>query len=321
MIPTWLQKFAGNEKTPAFFSSPSGTRNLHWSSLTLPACNECNTKYSKLENDTKAVFAKIEEGKVLASDVSTLLDWLDKVRIGYWLLMLTHGKSSHSIDPNFAINQRIAKADRLVRVFKYPDAAKGIAVIGSNTGAFWRMPSAMTIVIKDIVLLSVSSGGFLSETMGLIDRVKVINKMDPRDRLSFGELTGKYKRAWSADFFRFKQNLFFEFHNVMDNQLQRNNTLYSDSSGAIRKVEEDSPIAIEVVKRSNPLLGIELKIEVLEIQRTLLGTFSRLDLDKRMILQLKRNYRELDDAIDELIYAYNVIAPLPTFRRSYLRYI
>ena len=75
-----------------------------WSSLVMPACTSCNERYSQLESKVKPIVeALVERSSIEAGAYLTLLDWLDKVRVGLWLAYHVLQGNPTNIQPSFHI--------------------------------------------------------------------------------------------------------------------------------------------------------------------------------------------------------------------------
>lgn len=136
-----------------------------WMQYTFPACKSCNEKYSILEGRIKIILKKLLSHKNLTqSDITDLLDWFDKVRIGIWLgQSLLHGEK---LNPNFYINQRIGISDRLLVIYRSSEKEKGISFSGTESLAFKYSPSCFSLTINELTFISYSSAMLLSENMG-----------------------------------------------------------------------------------------------------------------------------------------------------------
>lgn len=320
VVPIWLQEFTGNQDRPAYLPTPSGDIKLTWSNLVLPACSQCNQTFGVLEEIAKDAMHRIEEGEVTANDMMMLLDWMDKIRVGVWRLQLAHGKNNHSITPNYSITKRLRKADRLVRVFKYRTDAKGIGLIGIDTEAFIRMPSAFALIVKDIVILSVSAGGVLQERMGLAKYRELVND-DAGKGYFVAERQDAFNKSWGSDLFRFNQQRFFSFYSLNASTRFADNDLFSDANGQLEKLYITDRFCVPTVETYTPLLKPLITLEVYEIQRLLLQLYSRFELSNEFRLALSQTYRKLDRDIDQVAEWHDSISPLPTFRRDYLRWL
>jgi len=74
------------------------------------ACTSCNDEFSSLEGLARSVMERIQNGTDLTDpDLRVLLDWLDKVRIGLWLWLLTFSAQSARIKPRFQIATRVGR--------------------------------------------------------------------------------------------------------------------------------------------------------------------------------------------------------------------
>ncbi|WP_171133799.1 hypothetical protein [Ruegeria sp. HKCCA5014] len=318
VIPKWLQALAGNQNKPAEVWTPDGDRNLLWANFTLPSCTSCNQHYGRLEELIKEVFERLEEGYLLGADARLLLDWMDKIRVGLWRLQLAHGKAGHDITPNFSINERLATSDRLVRVFKYQTKGKGIGLVGTDTTAWIRMPSAMALIVKDIVILSASAGGFLQEAMGIVEAADTVNVEGFNTPFIVARPTGDFKPSWAVDLLRFRQQRFFTFYTLGEHFHHPIGEVCTDIEKSVELVDGEKRFELDTVKTLPQLLELLVTIEVLELQRHLLRGYTKLTLPDEFRPRLRNMYQALDHRIDGLTDVYNSIAPIPTYKRSYL---
>ena len=60
--------------------------SFSYDSLVFPSCKSCNDLYSKLEEQVKIIIDKIfKYNRLDTEEITLLLDWFDKVRVGLWL--------------------------------------------------------------------------------------------------------------------------------------------------------------------------------------------------------------------------------------------
>ncbi|MDD4876793.1 MAG: hypothetical protein PHQ86_06680, partial [Dehalococcoidales bacterium] len=125
VIPRWLIEITGDPKRSAHFGfhrSDGGKfskRIYSFDSFKFPACDECNSYFSSLEGKTKGiVFRLLSEKPLSESELSTLLDWFDKVRIGLWLGYMYLNNNDLGIEPHFYISNRIGLNDRMLLILK-----------------------------------------------------------------------------------------------------------------------------------------------------------------------------------------------------------
>ena len=92
VIPRWLIELTGDPNRMARFGFQIGEdesikfREFRFSKFTFPACTECNSIHSVLETAAGRIVGQILNDEPVSGDnLSTLLDWLDKVRVGLWL--------------------------------------------------------------------------------------------------------------------------------------------------------------------------------------------------------------------------------------------
>ena len=136
-------------------------------SFTLPACEKCNTHFSALEGETKPIVIKLLGNEPINSvEISKLLDWLDKVRVGLWLMFYTLDKNPRGISPQFHIKNRIAQHDRMLHLSINKRMEKRVNFVGVQTPSFHMTPSVFGLVINNIAIINISSLGLLSRRMG-----------------------------------------------------------------------------------------------------------------------------------------------------------
>ncbi|SCB52340.1 hypothetical protein GA0061099_10316 [Bradyrhizobium yuanmingense] len=139
-----------------------------WSNFVAPACDDCNNAYSEMEGRIKPIVEALGRREALpVSAYIELLDWLDKVRIGVWLLRHQIEKYPIEITPNFHIETRIGKKDRMLAVYAFDGQSKGINLFGADSLIFNEMPSCFGLRANDTLLLNVSADFFCSKGCGL----------------------------------------------------------------------------------------------------------------------------------------------------------
>jgi hypothetical protein len=132
----------------------------------------------------------LELRAVTCGDLDVLLDWLDKVRVGVWLGMLSLNRLAGAIEPQFHIAARISAADRLVVIYRDREALNGIGLSGVESPIFRAMPSCFSLTINHLHLLNASAPMLLAERLGL---PYVVNRQMVRDREGFtGDLVDGY---------------------------------------------------------------------------------------------------------------------------------
>jgi hypothetical protein len=164
VIPRWLVREADLSKRTAPVDFPTKQFSAAMSRMGGRACKACNDTSSHLEGQARIAYAKLRNGDALTpSDGRSLLDWLDKLRVGLWLWTVDVGKDDYGIIPKFRINERMAHKDRIFLAAKYPHGPrmKGLDIWGATELFIWS-PSAIGFFINNIVLISVSSDFLVS---------------------------------------------------------------------------------------------------------------------------------------------------------------
>lgn len=172
IIPRWLIELTGNPSREAFFgfdltSDTPRLRKYAFDAFSFPACSDCNHEFSELEGQAKRVLASILEKRAINDlDISHFLDWLDKVRVGLWLGLLTLSKNQPDITPKFHIKSRIAGADRLVFLYKLATERIGINFIGTESPSFLFIPSSFALLVNDFCFFNVSHFNLCDRRLG-----------------------------------------------------------------------------------------------------------------------------------------------------------
>jgi hypothetical protein len=173
VVPRWLLELTGGVRNRrAYFGrqwSSAGLekRTYPWQSFTFPACESCNTRWSRLEGAVTVTMQAMIEGSALgAADLVTVMDWFDKLRVGLWLGMYYLNTNYRSIIPQFHIDDRVRAADRALLIYKASEPVKGISMVGIDSPIFHSMPSVMYFVINQFHFISLSKPYLLAERFG-----------------------------------------------------------------------------------------------------------------------------------------------------------
>ena len=167
IIPQWLSKHTNRFHKVCEFGESVTTAKIPFSALTFPACTKCNDAFGKLEAAVKPILLDLMDSKPLdATQISLLLDWFDKIRVGLWLSELTLSKKVDKIDPKFHINDRLGQKDRVLIIERLQDVGEGLAFVGTNSPLFVEMPSAFALIINDFVFVNASEYGLVSNKLG-----------------------------------------------------------------------------------------------------------------------------------------------------------
>src|SRR6516225_4462315 len=134
VLPRWLIVLTGDPKRIAGFGPDflnKRAREFAFDELTFPACSKCNADFAALENGAEQVVRKLlAHQAVVPYELTLLLDWLDKVRVGMWLGYLYLDKNMVGIEPKFHIIQRLGLYDRMVGIIRVEKLSQGLRFIG-----------------------------------------------------------------------------------------------------------------------------------------------------------------------------------------------
>jgi hypothetical protein len=175
VIPKWLIAFTGDPKRQSVFGpfwneikKRLETRSYSFDSFAFPACEVCNRTFSELEPRAKGVVLSVLREQLLSSgDLSVLLTWLDKVRVGLWLAAFVMTHNLALIAPQFAIGSRVDRCDRMVLIYKSDYVKHRLRFVGTTAPAFQYVPSCFALIIDNHYFLNVSADFLLSKRLGL----------------------------------------------------------------------------------------------------------------------------------------------------------
>jgi hypothetical protein len=95
----------------------------------------------------------------------TLLDWLDKVRVGVWLLRHLIENHPIQITPNFYISGRVGTKDRMLALY-VSEQPQGLNLFGSDSMIFSDMPSCFALRLNGLLMFNISADFFCSRGCG-----------------------------------------------------------------------------------------------------------------------------------------------------------
>lgn len=175
IIPRWLINKTGNPNRTINlgmdFKSRDPEKRIRsyaFNQLTLPACEKCNSKFGILENKVKPVIENIVDNNFLSiQDVSILLDWFDKVRVGLWHYYYIMNENPMWIKPHLFINNRTRKFDRVLFIYRAENDNDGINFVGTDTFLFQLAPSAFMLRINNYYFVNISFPFLLAKRFGL----------------------------------------------------------------------------------------------------------------------------------------------------------
>ena len=156
IIPRWLAEEADLNRRDTEVNLPNRTIKVGMGRIGIKVCKACNDADAGLEGEAKQAYLTLKAGADLTDrEIHTLLDWLDKIRVGLWLWLIENAKGGR---PKFRINQRIAVKDRMLLARRYPEGPpmRGLGIHGLGE-FFLGMPSVMGLLINNIALVSMST--------------------------------------------------------------------------------------------------------------------------------------------------------------------
>lgn len=174
VVPKWLIELTGRPNRKAFFGFTKDIQNrdvtersFAFDKFTFPACSTCNHRYSDLEARAKKYISNILSGnEISAYELSDLLDWFDKVRVGTWLGIRQLDKNIANVEPSFHIESRIGQYDRMLIVDKSDFRESRLNIGGTDTLCFAFTPSTLLLIINAYYFTNISSMFLCSRRLG-----------------------------------------------------------------------------------------------------------------------------------------------------------
>jgi len=175
VIPKWLMYVCGDPsktynlgfKKDKFLNNEYDVHRFAFKEFVFPACDECNTKYSRLENSVKPIIEKLfSTDSISSNEFIAFLDWMDKVRIGLWLGYYYLDKNWLGIEPKFHVNSRIRAHDRMISIMLLNADNEELSYRGCDMPSFHYTPSVFSIIINNIVIINMSSPFLLARRLG-----------------------------------------------------------------------------------------------------------------------------------------------------------
>ncbi|MBI1265433.1 MAG: hypothetical protein GC187_11945 [Alphaproteobacteria bacterium] len=108
----------------------------------------------------------------------TLLDWLDKVRVGLWLSQIILTGNPANIAPKFAITNRISTKDRMVLVYPMSDTRRGLSPYGIETLTFHHHPSVFGLRVNNLIIINASADHLFGASCGFHAPTKLTHHLD-----------------------------------------------------------------------------------------------------------------------------------------------
>lgn len=171
VLPSWLIELTGDPGRVARFGHRKEKglpeRQFSFSAFTVPACDDCNSSFGELEHVIKPIMLSLlSESPLDQSQISKLLDWFDKVRVGLWLAHRTLDKNFFEIIPSYHVEQRVGLCDRMLGIFKCEQPRMGLTFGGTETFAFSYMPSCFSLWVNRYLFMNVSAPFLFSRRIG-----------------------------------------------------------------------------------------------------------------------------------------------------------
>ena len=170
ILPQWLLKLTGDPKRVVNFGTnfkDGRTIRFDWLNFCVPACESCNTEYSRLELRAKSyVLTLLDRGALTSIEYIDFMDWMDKVRVGLWITYHFIQDNPTNIEPSFHIKTRMSQKDRMIAIYPIAGDGVGLNAIGAESLIFHSQPSCMGLRINNILIINMSSDYLFSSRCG-----------------------------------------------------------------------------------------------------------------------------------------------------------
>ncbi len=164
-LPKWLLKLTGDlHRTEQVY--PGHSRPL--STFEFPSCETCNDKWGKVLETRASLVMKmlLHEEAVSDLQITILMDWFDKVRIGLWLASLQLSNNRYGVKPKFHISSRVGLHDRFLAIYRLEEKCETLDWYAVDTFNFHCMPSCFSMKVNDLYFLNVSYEYLFLEKFG-----------------------------------------------------------------------------------------------------------------------------------------------------------
>ena len=170
IIPQWLIKYTDRAKKPVVKIMEDGELKpkISYMNFTMPACEKCNEEFSRLESAVKPILLNIlSEQPVSAREISLLLDWFDKVRLGLRLSLVYLEKDARLEKPHVFIEQRTGMTDRMLIIEKIkPQPDIRLAFPDTHTQYFRSAGQSFQFIIDNYVFTNAAAHFMVSDKLG-----------------------------------------------------------------------------------------------------------------------------------------------------------
>ena len=170
IIPQWLIKYTNRGKMPMVKVLKDGELKpkISYQNFTMPACEACNEEFSRLEAAVKPILLNVlAEQPVTAREISLLLDWFDKVRLGLRLSMVYLQNGMNMEAPHTFIKERTGLTDRMLIIEKIkPQPDIRLAFPDTNTEFFKSAAESFQFIIDNYVFTNASAHLLVSDKLG-----------------------------------------------------------------------------------------------------------------------------------------------------------
>ncbi|WP_141245418.1 hypothetical protein [Mesorhizobium sp. WSM4313] len=171
-LPQWLHKYAGDmgdRKASAF--RVSETIQPTWRQLSLSSHKECNRLFArKLEDPSiTAIKAMVEGRRLTWTQLDAAFDWLDKIKSAsahMAIALRSHNLRLGYEDISFP-NKRVGAFDRLALIYRLSEGTPPLDLWDCLNDGFLTTPTAITLRVKDLVIVYASNNYLLSAAFGL----------------------------------------------------------------------------------------------------------------------------------------------------------
>lgn len=161
VIPKWILELGGDlRRTVRLGFNERGDIAFSANSCTVRACGTCNSRFAQLEDAaSRVVKTLIREPLVIARDALVLMDWMDKIRVGFWHLQLQVTGNPLGIHPHFHVADRVGIRDHLLFISRSELPSRRMNFAFQPDLTFMMSPTYFLLVINGLALLSYSTVG------------------------------------------------------------------------------------------------------------------------------------------------------------------
>jgi hypothetical protein len=201
IVPRWLVKLTGPPKRKGKLHHPLG-QSVPYERSVARACKRCNKRYERvLETPVSAAIRSIVDTRCVDfASVHLIMDWIDKLRWGNWILGLIHTGNPFRIAPTSMIDGFVGRWEQLLWIFATPEPCLRLVTLGSTYDYFYlQYPHVFGMFVNGVAFISHSEVLCCQRLLPNIPRYQICGFDAVSESMtvkSTDQLSTDYSRRW-----------------------------------------------------------------------------------------------------------------------------